>query len=174
MDSVSLTVMKNQELRIRVVAAVFLTLLLAAVAVVASDRGSSVTIKGGKNGEDVVLTVSDGIAKGILEGAIGSELSCDGELDSDFGDLLRSLDRGGRGARATLADGDSVIVARRRANTIKLDIRDADDGGEIEVVMPWAVAECLLGRTAVLDQSVSKIRLKIKGADGGKFEFKID
>ena len=69
---------------------------------------------------------------------------------------------------------NSVIRARRRSRSVTLDIRDLDDDGRVEVVMPWAVAECLLGRTVVVDDSMGKIKVKIKGENGGKFEFKID
>jgi hypothetical protein len=60
------------------------------------------------------------------------------------------------------------------SKTLRLDIRDQDDGGRIEAVIPWSVAECLLGRTADIDDSVAKIKIKVKGADGGTFEFKVD
>ncbi len=166
--------MKNEELRIRLVAVVFLAIVLVAVAVAAGNRGKSVTISGSESGDDLQITVSKALALGVLEGIIGSNLTCDGKVDSEFGHLLATLDRGGRGARASLQDGDSVIHARRRANTLKFDIKDRDGGGELEVVMPWAIAECMLGRDVVLDKSARKIKVEVRGADGGKFEFKVD
>ena len=72
-----------------------------------------------------------------------------------------------------MRDGDSVVTAKRRGGTVKMDIRDLDDGDTIEVVMPWAMAECLLGRDVTLDESARKITIKIRGADGGSFEFKV-
>ena len=112
------------------------------------------------------------LASDLLRGVIGSELSCDADLDPDFEGLLRDLDRRGRGARATLVDGDGTLTARRRARTLELDARSPDGG--LEIVMPWAVAECLLGRTTTLQGDLGDIRVKLEGADGGTFQIRVD
>lgn len=166
--------MRNESLRVTVVATIILALVLVAVAAAADPGDKIVTVTAGKDGDDLTIAVSRALAMEVLAGAIGSTLSCDGAVDSEFGSMLRTLDRGGRGARATLRDDDSVIEARRRANSLRLDIRDLEGAGRIEVVMPWAVAECLLGRDVTLDESARKVKVKIVGAGGGTFEFKID
>jgi hypothetical protein len=149
-------------------------IMCSAVAGVAGERGKSLTISESKDGDGVVVAVSAALAREFLEGAIGSELECDGELDPDFERMLRTLDRGGRGSSASMGDADSRITARRTGKKMRLDIRDLDDGGRIEATVPWTVAECMLGKKATLDASAAKIKIKIKGSDGGSFEFKID
>lgn len=151
-----------------------LGLVLVAVAAAAGGRGTSVTTSGSEDGDDLQITVSKALALGLLEGAVGSTLDCDGTVDSDFRNLLQALDRGGRNARATLRNHDAVIEARRRGRTLKMDIRDLDDGGRIGLVMPWAVAECLLGRDVFLDRSAAKVKVRFEGPNGGTFEFKVD
>jgi hypothetical protein len=156
------------------VSCVALVIMCSAVAGVAGEKGKSLTISESKDGQGVVVAVSAALAREVLEGAIGSELECDSELDPDFERLLRTLDRGGRGSTASMGDADSHITARRKGKKMRLDIRDVDDGSRIEATVPWAVAECMLGKTATLDASAAKIKVKIKGADGGSFEFKVD
>jgi hypothetical protein len=165
--------MEHHAHRITLVAALLLALLLVAVAASAGDRGRSLTITAGENGDQLEVVVSRALAMTVLNEVVGSTLSCDGAVDSEFRALLQRLDAGGRGTRATLREDGSVIEARRRAHTVKLDIHDLEGGGKIEVVMPWAVADCVLGRDVTLDSSARKIKVKIKGAEGGSFEFKV-
>ena len=161
--------------RITVVFVVSLGLVLAAALAHAGDRTSSVTISTDDDGSQLKVAVSKGLLATMVEELVGSELSCDGGSDGEFTDLLRQLDRKGRGARATVeTDDHTVITAKRKRKTVKIDIRDPDDDGAVEVVMPWLVAECLLGRDVVLDTSMAKIKVKVEGADGGRFEFKVD
>jgi hypothetical protein len=40
--------------------------------------------------------------------------------------------------------------------------------------MPWAIAECLLGHTTSVDETVtSSIRVKVTNEDGKNFSFKL-
>jgi len=151
-----------------------LALLCAMCPTISLGQQKSVTISEAKNGGGVVVEVSEALARGFLESALGSELSCDGEIDGEFEAMLKTLDRRGRGSRATNEDEDSIVTARRSGKKLKLDIRDKSDSSSVEVVMPWAVAECLIGKTARLDQSVGDVRVKFKGKSGGTFEFRVD
>jgi hypothetical protein len=139
-----------------------------------SGETKSIKVSEAKKGNGVVVAVSEALAREIFEGAIGTELDCRADLDSDFESLLRTLDRDGRGSRATLRDGDTVVRALRRKKSIKFDISNRDREEKIEAVVPWALAECLLGRNTKIDDSVGPIKIKITGAEGGSFEFKID
>ena len=41
--------------------------------------------------------------------------------------------------------------------------------------MPWAVAECLLGRKTTVDEAIrSSIKVKVTNEDGGSFSFRLD
>jgi hypothetical protein len=134
----------------------------------------SLTVSESKDGQGVVVAVSEALARELLEDTLGSELSCDGELDPEFEGMLRTLDRQGRGGRATLTDDDSMVTAHRRGRSVEFDVRDLEGGSAIEVVMPWAVAECLLGENATLDKGFEDVRVTIKGEGGGSFELRVD
>ena len=158
-------------LRIVVAVATALVALSACSSAGRHDQ-RSVTVSETRGHDGIEVAVSKELAGDLLQGVVGSELSCDADLDPDFEGLLRELDRRGRGARATLVDGDDTIVARRRARTLELDVRGTDGG--LEVIMPWAVAECLLGRTTALKGGLDDVRVTLRGADGGSFEIHVD
>jgi len=151
-------------------------LAIAATACASSvpPEQKSLTVSESKDGQGVVVAVSEALARELLEDAFGSELSCDGDLEPEFEGMLRTLDRQGRGARTTISDDDSVVTARRRGRSVEFDVRDLDGGGEIQVVMPWAVAECLLGETTGIDKGFGDVRVSIKGEGGGSFEFRVE
>jgi hypothetical protein len=132
----------------------------------------SVTVSETRNQDGLEVAVSRHLARDLLQGVVGSELSCHADLDPDLEGLLRDLERRGRGARATLVDGDDTMVARRRARTIEFEVRGTD--GSVEIVMPWAVAECLLGRTTTFQGDLDDVRVTLRGADGGSFVLRVD
>jgi hypothetical protein len=134
----------------------------------------SVTVSESKDGQGVVVAVSEALARQLIEDTFGSELSCDGELDAEFEAMLRTLDRQGRGARATISDDDSVVTARRRGRTVEFDVRDLEGGAKIQVVMPWSVAKCLLGETTTVGKEFGDVRVTIEGKGGGSFEFRVE
>ena len=135
----------------------------------------SLSISESKNGDGLVVAMSEALARSLLEGVVGAELECGADIDSDFAAMLRELDRGGRGSRATIRDEDGVITARRSGSSLKISFDDADDGGRLEIKMPWAVAECLLDGSATLtEKDAGSIRVKLVGSEGGSFEFKVD
>jgi hypothetical protein len=139
-----------------------------------SARTRSVTISEARSGHGVQVAVSEALARELLEGAIGSELRCQGEVDEEFGSVLRALDAGGRGSRATLEGDDGVLLARRTRRGLELSLRGRAGGGRIDAVLPWALAECMLGRSVRLDADVAHVRLAIRGEDGGSFDLHVD
>jgi hypothetical protein len=151
-----------------------IVLLCATCPTTSLGQEKSVTISESKDGNGIVVAVSKALARQVLESALGSELGCKGDVDGEFENMLASLDRRGRRSSVTREDEDSIIIARRRGKKLKLDIRDRDDSTTIEAVMPWAIAECLLGKTTGLDGSAGDVRVKIKGEGGGTFEFRVD
>lgn len=141
-----------------------------------SKRDSkSVTISESEGGNGLVVAVSEALARSLVEGMIGSEIECGGDLDPEFAAVLRELDRGGRGSRASIRDENGDFSVRRSGSNLKMKIDDLDGGGRIEVKMPWAVAECLLDGSAKLSaRDADSIRIKVIGSEGGSFEFTVD
>jgi len=166
------------KLRISIATALVLTAFspLAFGAGAASKKETkSVSISESKDGDGLVVAMSEALARSLLEGMVGADLKCGSDIDGDFAAMLHKLDRGGRGSRATIRDEDSLITARRSGNSLKIELDDADGGGGLRVKMPWSVAECLLDGSATLSaKDTGSIRVKLVGSDGGSFEFKID
>jgi len=165
------------KLRIAITSVLILVAFLPMVfgcSTASKKESKSVSISETKNGEGLVVAVSESLARSVLEGIVGADLECGADLDSDFAAMLRELDRGGRGSRATIRDEDGVITARRSGRSLKVDFDDTDGGG-LEIKMPWAVAECLLDGSATLtEKDAGSIRVKLVGSEGGSFEFKVD
>jgi hypothetical protein len=123
--------------------------------------------------DEISVAISKEVARGLVEGLIGSDLECEGDVDGDFEALLEELDRSGPRSRASFRDGETTVDGRRRAGKLDLAIHGGGSG-KIEATMPWAVAECLLGHTTAVDETVtSSIRVKVTNEDGMNFSFKL-
>jgi hypothetical protein len=126
------------------------------------------------NDNEIRLAVSAEVARSLMEELIGSDLDCQGEIDTGIEKLLRELDQGGPRSRASYRDGETTIAARRRGGRLDLDISGAGSG-RIEATMPWAVADCLLGKTTTIDKTVtSSIKVKVTNEDGRNFSFQLN
>lgn len=151
-------------------------LALAALAAVACGCASSEPrsdLELEVDGDGIRLALSEEVARGVVEGLFGSSLECEGDIDDGLRELLSELDRGGPRSRATRRDGETTLDARRRGGRLELEIR-GDGPGRIEASMPWAAAECLLGRRTAVDRAVSStIRVTVDNPDGRDFSFRI-
>lgn len=151
-------------------------LAVAALAAVAcgcasSEPRSDLELEVG--GDEIRLALSEEVARGVVEGLFGSSLECEGDIDGGLRELLSELDRGGPRSRATRRDGETTLDARRRGGRLELEIR-GEGPGRIEASMPWAAAECLLGRRTSVDRAVSSsIRVTVDNPDGRDFSFRI-
>ena len=155
---------------IRIGAVVALTLF--AITCASSEPKSDLNID--VNDQEIRVAVSAAVARGLMEELIGSDLDCQGEIDTGMERLLRELDQGGPRSRASYRDGEMTIAARRRGGRLDLDIRGAGSG-RIEATMPWAVADCLLGKTTTIDKTVtSSIKVKVTNEDGRNFSFQLN
>ena len=155
---------------IRIGAVVALALFASACA--SSEPKSDLNIDVDDN--EIKVAVSAAVARGLMEELIGSDLDCQGEIDTGMERLLRELDQGGPRSRASYRDGETTIAARRRGGRLDLDIRGAG-AGRIEATMPWAVADCLLGKTTTIDRTVtSSIKVKVTNEDGRNFSFQLN
>jgi hypothetical protein len=123
---------------------------------------------------EIRLAVSAEVARGLMEELIGSDLDGQGEIDTGIEKLLRELDQSGPRSRASYRDGETTIAARRRGGRLDLDISGAGSG-RIEATMPWAVADCLLGKTTTIDKTItSSIKVKVTNEDGRNFSFQLN
>ncbi len=123
---------------------------------------------------EIRVAVSAVVARGLIEELIGSDLDCQGEIDTGMEKLLRELDQGGPRSRASYRDGETTISARRRGGRLDLEISGAGSG-RIEATMPWAVADCLLGKTTTIHKTItSSIQVKVINRDGNNFSFRLD
>ena len=155
---------------IRIGAVVALTLF--AITCASSEPKSDLNID--VNDQEIRVAVSAVVARGLMEELIGSDLDCQGEIDTGMERLLRELDQDGPRSRASYRDGETTIAARRRGGRLDLDIRGAGSG-RIEATMPWAVADCLLGKTTTIDKTVtSSIKVKVTNEDGRNFSFQLN
>ena len=147
-------------------------LALFAITCASSEPKSDLNIDVDDN--EIRVAVSAAVARGLMEELIGSDLDCQGEIDNGMERLLRELDQGGPRSRASIRDGETTIAARRRGGRLNLDIRGAGSG-RIEAMMPWAVADCLLGKTTTIDKTVtSSIKVKVTNEDGRNFSFQLN
>jgi hypothetical protein len=147
-------------------------LIAFAVGCASSEPKSDLNIDIDDN--EIRVAVSAEVARGLMEELIGSDLDCQGEIDSGMEKLLLKLDQGGPRSRASYRDGEITIAARRRGSRLDLDIRGAGSG-RIEATMPWAVADCLLGKTTTINKTVtSSIKVKVTNEDGRNFSFQLD
>jgi len=123
---------------------------------------------------EIRVAVSAEVARGLMEELIGSDLDCQGEIDTGMEKLLQKLDQGGPRSRASYRDGETTIAARRRGGKLDLEISGAGSG-RIEATMPWAVADCLLGKTTTTDKTItSSIKVKVTNEDGRNFSFQLN
>ena len=148
------------------------TLALFAIGCASSEPKSDLDIK--VDDSEIRVAVSAEVARGLIEELIGSNLDCQGEIDTGIEKLLQELDQGGPRSRASYRDGETTIAARRRGGRLDLDISGAGSG-RIEATMPWAVANCLLGKTTTIDKTItSSIKVKVTNEDGRDFSFQLD
>jgi hypothetical protein len=137
------------------------------------DRSLKVELEG-SSGSSLSFTLTPDGEGGFLDAVLNAEGDCDGDLDEEIRDALEALDRGGRRATYRWEDADKTVFARRRGRSLEEDMDDKD-GGELQLVMPWAMAECLLGKGTTLEDALAAgdIDLKIAGEDGGSFKIRL-
>lgn len=161
--------MLRARLIVRALGALALTVTVFACA--SSEPRSDLDLE--IDGSEIRLALSEEVARGAVESLLGPGLECGGEVDDGLRDLLVDLDRRGPRARATRRDGDTTLEARRRGARLDLEIRGTGPG-TIEASMPWAVAECLLGRTTTVERAISSsIEVTVNNPGGRNFSFRI-
>ena len=150
---------------------VAITTVAVAASCASSEPKSDLDIN--VDSDEIRVALSEEIARGLIEDYVGADLSCDGEIDGDMERLLQKLDRDGPRSKASYRDGETTISARRRGGKFDLDI-SGRGSGRIEATMPWAIADCMLGKTTQLDRALtSSIKVKVINEDGRNFSFRL-
>jgi hypothetical protein len=124
------------------------------------------------NDSELRLDLGEELARELLEGALGTELRCDTDLEPEFESMLRTLDRKGRGAKYTMATDGADVIASRRGSKLRIEV-EGEDGWELSATLPWKAAQCLLGRqTTAADFGPIKVSLKTSDGERYKLELK--
>ena len=139
---------------------------LLAAPVFAGKKDMKIDIENA-DGENISIVVSSNLIDGIIEGLSESDLSCDGdELEPDTRAMLEHLDRRGEGSRYVYTnDEGEKIEARRRNGQWEMRIENEGENDTI-VSLPWAMAECMLGREVPAYSGKDKLEFKVE-KDGG-------
>lgn len=119
------------------------------------------------------LSLSGDFVAALIDGLLGEELICDGELDVDAMAMLRHLDRRGEGSRYTLETERQMVKARRRRGQLELVVRE-DGAKKAEIGLPWPIAACLMGDETALRATKGDGKLRIDIEDGGALTVRID
>ena len=150
-----------------------LTLAIAFLALACASSEPKSDFELDVDDDQITVAISEAVAQGVMEDLIGSDLECDGDLDGKVGAFLEKLQRDGPRAKASYRDGENTVDGRRRGRKLDLKIRGAGSG-KIEATMPWAIAECMLGRnTSIDDTFTSSIKVKVTNEDGRNFSFRL-
>jgi hypothetical protein len=148
-----------------------LTIVTLTLACASSDPKSDFELD--VDSDEIRVTISEAVARGLMEDLIGANLECDGDLDAHLETFLDTLDEGGPRARASYRDGETTVDGRRRGGKLDLTIRGAGSG-RIEATMPWAIAECMLGNNPSIDDTfASSIKVKVTNEGGRNFSFRL-
>jgi len=118
-----------------------LAVLTAGCAATAPEHRSASLSVTNSGGDAASLEVSGDAVDNVVHALLDGDVSCGGELDSELGRVLATLDRRGRSARR---HGDSFDLAFI-----------GSDGGQLELTAPWGVAQCLLGRRTSLSEALA-------------------
>jgi hypothetical protein len=150
-----------------------LTLAIAFLALACASSEPKSDVELDIDDEQITVAISEAVARGVMEDLVGADLECEDGADGKFRAFLERLDRGGSRAKASYREDESTIEGRRRGNTLDLKIHGAGSG-KIEATMPWAVAECMLGRSTSIEKSfTSSIKVKVTNENGRNFSFRL-
>ena len=154
-----------------VVAALVLAALAAAAPLAAREPRRTLRLDFEDDHDGGLSLTFDGAwVTGLAAALAVADLDCDTTTDPDLAALLRHLEREGEGARAELREDGYRVVARRRGGHLELEVID-HHGERAEVVVPWALARCMLGGDVTLRDALGALRagglhLLVRGEDG--------
>lgn len=148
--------------------------LLATVLPAAADKDKGLTIDiDGEDDANLSISLSGDWATSFVEGLMDADIECDGDLDAETEAMLRHLKRKGPGSKYKLEDDDQTIRARRRKGSWEMDIAK-DDGSKARVVLPWALAECMLGDERAMERYRGEGDIALTIEDDGVVTIRIE
>ena len=142
-------------------------LLVASPSVAGKDKKEMTIDIQNADGENISITVSSDLVEGIIQGLSESSMSCDkDDLDPETEAMLEHLDRQGEGSKYSYTNEEGKLVkARRRKGQWEMTVVQ-DGEKDTKISMPWAMAECMLGRDVSGYKGKDDVEFKIQ-QDGG-------
>lgn len=117
-------------------------------------------------GENISLSISSNLVDGIVKGLAENDMECDTSTDKEMLAMLKHLDRKGPGSKYTFTNDEGEVIKARRTKG-QWEMRVIKDGEKDAVIsMPWAMAECMLGRDMPAYSGKDEVEFKIE-QDGG-------
>ena len=146
--------------------------LIAAVALIATpsfagkkDKEMTIDIETAE-GENISLSISSNLVDGIVKGLAENDMECDASTNEETLAMLEHLDRKGPGSKYTFTNDEGEVIKARRTKG-QWEMRVVKDGEKDTVIsMPWAMAECMLGRDVPAYSGKDEVEFKIE-QDGG-------
>jgi hypothetical protein len=127
--------------------------LLIGVAGCASSR-SDADVEMSFDGDTLEFEVSRELVVSLLGEGLGAPLECGRDPDPDLRRLLEPLE-GKRSGTTRMGTGGDRIEASRRGSRLTLEVGTGATG-RLTATVPWAVGECLLGRSITLDEALGR------------------
>jgi hypothetical protein len=145
-----------------------IALLLLVAPALAGKDGKQMTIDiENAEGESLSITVSSDLVDGIIKGLSEKDMSCDrDDLDPDTEAMLEHLDRKGEGSKYSFTNEEGKLIkARRRKGQWEMRVVESSEKDTL-ISMPWAIAECMLGRDVPAYSGKDDLQFRIE-QDGG-------
>ena len=142
--------------------------LWVASAAIAGDKKKGMTIDiENADGENISISVSSNLVEGIVKGLSENDMSCDrDDLEPETEAMLEHLDRKGEGSRYSYTNEEGKLIkARRRKGQWEMTVVESGEKDTV-ISMPWAMAECMLGRDVPAYKGKDDLEFKIE-KDGG-------
>lgn len=141
--------------------------LILATPVFASGKNHEMTVDlEDAAGERLSISISSDIVEGIIQGLSESDIECETTTDKETLAMLQHLDRKGPGSKYSFTNDEGKQVhARRRKGQWEMEIVKEGENSTI-ISMPWAMAECMLGRDVAAYRGRDELEFKIE-KDGG-------
>jgi len=148
-------------------------LLLASTAAFAGKDNKNLELSiQGADGGDLSFSISADFVDSIFEGLAGAKVDCDVTTDRETLAMLEHLDHRGVGSRYRFETDDGQTIKARRSKH-HLELRVLERGEEpVRVELPWAIAECMMGREG--SASLSGGSLSFSAEKEGGFSISID